>query len=140
MAKQGFGATFQLSATTITGTTGKLTEVTSVGIPNPSQGAIDTTNHESAGGVKEFLPDLVEIGEFTVKINVTPGSTTDLACAAASVSRTLYFFKSTVPGSSGTFTYSGQVIVTAYETDDVETSGVMKAALKCKPAGAVTRA
>jgi hypothetical protein len=98
MAKQGFGAIFQLSATTITGSTGKLSEVTSVGIPNPTQGTSETTHHESAGGVREYLPDLVDIAEFTVKLNVTPGSTTDLAAAAAAVSRALYFFKSTVPG------------------------------------------
>jgi hypothetical protein len=140
MAKQGFGAIFQLSATTITGSTGKLSEVTSVGIPNPTQGTSETTHHESAGGVREYLPDLVDIAEFTVKLNVTPGSVTDLAAAAAAVSRALYFFKSTVPGSSTTFTYTGQGIVTSYETDDVDISGIMKAVLKVKPTGAVTRA
>lgn len=140
MAKQTFGCTFQLSATTISGATGLLSQVISVGFPNPTTGKTDVTHHGSTGGQREYLPDLADCGPITIKLRVTPGDTTDLACTAAAAARTLYFFKTTVPGTSTTFTYSGQCVVESYAIGDAGISGVFEATLQIQSTGAVTRA
>src|SRR5688500_4908091 len=125
MAKQGFGSTFQLQATAISGSQGLLAEVTTVGIPEIQTAWIDTTHHGSTGGIEEGLPGLVSMGDVPIEMNLVPGSATDLACAAAAVSRTIYYFKSTVPASSGTWTYTGQCVVTSYKPEAVGTEGKM---------------
>lgn len=141
MAKNTFGTLFQLSATSITGATGKLAAVQSVGFPNPQQGVTDTTHHESTGGQKEFLPNgLVEFSEMKVKIQVTPGDTTDVACTTAATSRALYYWKLSANGASAAYVYTGQGIVTAYEIDDAPLEGVYSAVVTIKPTGAITRA
>jgi hypothetical protein len=140
MTKQTFGTTIQISASAISGATGKLSTVTSVGFPNPSTGTIDVTHHESPGGIEEVLPDLVSMAEFQVKILVTPGDTTDVACNTAAVSRAMYYFKINAVGASAAFTYSGQGVVTGYDLDDAPVRGVYTATLKIKPSGAITRA
>lgn len=141
MAKNTFGTTFQLSATTISGTTGKFAAVQSVGFPNPQQGTVDTTHHESTSGIKEFLPSgLVEFSEMKVKIQVTPGDTTDTACVTAATSRAVYFWKLNSNGVSAAYVYSGSGIVTGYEIDDAPLEGVYSATVTIKPTGAITRA
>lgn len=129
MAKQTFGCTFQLSPTAITGTTGKLSQVTSVSFPNYTTGKTDVTHHESPGGVMEYLPDLVDTDEFTIDINVTPGDTTDVACRTAASSRALNYYVIKVPGSAGTLAFSGQGVVTSYKLDPAPIKGVFSAKL-----------
>jgi Lambda phage tail tube protein, TTP len=140
MAKHGFGAQFQLSASAISGSTGLLVEVVSVGIPSSEIDLIDATHHASAGAQREYLAGLIDTNEFTVEMNLVPGSTTDTTCETAAAARVAYFWKITVPAASGTWTYSGQGIVTGYEKEDVGIEDKMTAMLTIKTTGTVTRA
>jgi hypothetical protein len=142
MAQTGFGATFQLSATTIADiTTGKLLEVLEVGFPDPVTGTTETTNHDSPGAVREYLPDLVNLDPVPVKMNYTPGSATDIACEAAAYARALYYFKARVPIAGGaTFrTFTGQCIVVSYKRDPAKTGGALTATLTIQPTSSATR-
>jgi hypothetical protein len=140
MAKSGFGAIFQLSATAIVGSAGALAEVTNVGLPNSEVALEDATHHGSTGAQREHIPTLIEIADLEVEMNMVPGSTTDTTCETAVASRALYYWKITVPAATGTWTYSGQGYVTGYDKSGAVVDGKMTATIKIKPQGAVTRA
>lgn len=140
MAKHGFGAQFQLSATAIVGAAGLLTEVTSVGLPGSEVELIETTHHASTGAQREYIAGLIDMPEFTVAMNLVPGSTTDTTAETALASRAIYYWKITVPAATGTWTYSGTGVVMAYDKEDVTVGDKMTAVLRIKPTGAVTRA
>lgn len=140
MAKSGFGAKFQLSATAITGSSGELVEVTSVGFPNSEVELIEATHHQSTGGQREHVAGLIDIGEMAVEMNLVPGSTTDTTAETAVASRALYYWKLTVPAGTGTWTYSGQGYVVGYDKGDAVVDEKLSATVRIKPQGAVTRA
>lgn len=139
--KHGFGAKFQLSATAIVGTAGDLADLTSVPQPILGNAAEETTNHGSAGGVQEFIPSgVITVGEMELGMNLVPGAATDTACTTAVMSRTLQFFKITVPAATGSKTYSGQCVVTEYAPGEATIDGKMEATLTIQPSGPITTA
>ncbi|MFL6862606.1 MAG: hypothetical protein ACJ8DZ_06360 [Allosphingosinicella sp.] len=143
MAQNTFGCTFQLSATAITGTsTGKLSEVTNVNLPDPSRDAEETTHHDSVGGVAEMQPSaIVNVGQIEVEMNWVAGSATDIQCEAAVYSATVQYFKARapIPGGATFREYTGSGVVTGYKRPPLGVKGVPKATITVQPSGAVTR-
>ncbi|WOF43770.1 hypothetical protein KNJ79_02050 [Sphingopyxis indica] len=135
--KHGFGATFGLhDGVAIVAAA----EVLAVTPPSPTIETIDTTNHGSAGAMREFIAGLIDTGEGTVRVNYLAGSATDLNFSEAAVSREVRAWEMTVPGSAGAWKFSGNCVVTSYEKDEVVIDDKMTALLSFKVSGAITEA
>lgn len=135
--KHGFGAKFFLGNPT---TLAEIADIVSVTPPSPTVETIDITTHGSAGGVREFIPGLMDSGEATVKINYIPGSAGDVILAGALASRSVRPFKINLPAATATRDFTGNCVVTGYEKDDVGVDDKMTATLTIKISGQITEA
>ncbi len=139
MAKLGFGATFKLHNGTVLVAFGEVTGVTP---PKPKGSAVETTHHASAGGIKTFIPGLVELGDIEVKGNCNPGDATELLATAQIVTRVSRAFEVTVPGNSGGgtgfFKYTGNCIPLEFKVSEVKPDGTVDYSFSAKPDGPVT--
>lgn len=141
MAKLGLGATFKLHNGTALAA---FSEVTGVEVPTPKGSAVETTHHASAGGVKTFIPGLVEVGDLVVKGNCNPGDATYNLAITQIAARTSRAFEITVPGTSGGATgflkYSGTCIPLDMKVSEVKPDGTIDYSFSAKPDGPVTEA
>jgi hypothetical protein len=117
----------------------KLNQVKSFGLPSPEVEQIESTHLES--DAKEFIPGDTDFGEFEVKLNLRPGSTTDLLLedAAADQSGADLAFRG-ILAVRGVLTrqYDGNCNVVAYDRGEINRSGVMEATARLRATGAVT--
>ena len=86
MASSGvaaFGTTLTVSGTTIA-------ELTNISGPGISMDTVETTNHDSPSGYREFVAGLTDAGEFSVTGNLIASSTTvsDLIINGSQTART----------------------------------------------------
>lgn len=135
--KHGFGAKFFIGNPT---TLAEIADIISVGPPSQTVETIDVTSHGSAGGVREFVPGLIDAGELSIKINYIPGSPGDVILAAALSARTARPWKINLPAATGTRDFTGNGVVTSYEKDEVGIDDKMTATLTMKVSGLVTEA
>ena len=136
MAKLGFGASFKLhNGVALVA----FTEITSIEPPTPKGSAVETTHHASAGGIKTFIPGLVEIGDLTVKGNCNPGDATHVVANAQIVARVFRTFEAIIPGAGATvFKYTGTCIPMEMKVGDVKPDGTIDYTFMAKPDGPVT--
>jgi hypothetical protein len=147
MAEKNFGAAFLLGASAAANATlTKIAEVLSVKAPSLSRGTIDTTTHDSAGGVMEFMGEgVADPGVLTVQIHRVPGSDSDakLLAAVASGDSLLMAVNSNGRNGAGVATKmqtKGIGIVTGYEPDDQPVQGKQTATVTIKASGVWTQA
>ena len=138
-AKPSFGVVLKMGSSSPPSTT--LTNVVTVNPPTFARDAVDSTNHGSAGGAMEAIPDGVyDPGEMTATLNYVAGDANDDACIAAFTAGTLYYFTHTVNAPSGTETRSFTGVVTEYGPDELPVKGKQTASLKVKASGPVVQA
>lgn len=139
MAKPTFGVTFKMGASSPPSTT--ISSVIAVSPPKMAQAAIDVTEHDSAGGAQQYMPDGVyDPGQIEVTMHYVAGSADDDACIAAFASTDPYYFSWTANAASGTETFTAQGVVTSYGPDALPVSGKQTATLAIQLSGAVTQA
>lgn len=135
----GFGA--QLWLTPGTGTLTRVFGLLSVNRPNLNVDSVDTTTHESVGGVREFIAGLADPGELTATVHYEPGTPTDDLILEHLASRAKRAFKIVTPSATGvTEDHTGTILLTSYEPDDAPIDGVRTATITAKVSGAVTQA
>ena len=139
MAVLGLGVTFKLHNGTALIALGEVTEVDP---PTPKGSAIETTHHQSAGGIKTFIPGLVELDDLTVKGHCNPGDATHLLITQQVYARTIRAFEMTVPGQSGGATgfykYVGNCIPMETKVSAVKIDGTIDYTFMAKPSGPIT--
>lgn len=117
----------------------KLNQVKSFGLPSPETEQLESTHLES--DAKEFISGDTDFGEFEVKLNLRPGSDTDLQLedAAADDSGDDIAFKGNV-AIRGVLSrsYDGNANVVAYDRGEINRSGVMEATARLRATGPVT--
>lgn len=137
-AKNTFGTTLKL------GTSGgaltavaNLTNITASGF---SRDTIDVTTHDTAGGAAEYIADGVyDAGEITCEGNLIAGSTDDDRLIAAMVGGTLQDWEIDFKADTGTKTWVGSAIITAYTPGDLPVKGGKQSfSLTMKVTGAIT--
>lgn len=139
MAKLGLGATFKLNnGSTLT----SFGEVTSVTPPKPKGSAVETTHHGISGGVRTFIPGLIEVSDIVVKGNCNAGDATDLLGTGRVAARASVAYEMTIPGTSGGATqfqkYAGNCIPLSFELSEVKPDGTYDYTFTAKPDSAVT--
>lgn len=147
MAERNFGAAFYIGATSAANAVlTKAAEVLSVKAPSLSRGTIDTTTHDSANGVMEFMGEgVADPGELTIQIHRVPGSATDTLLLAALADPNARQMKITsngraAGGAAQVMQTTGLGIVTGYEPDDQPVQGKQTATLTVKASGVWTQA
>lgn len=134
-AKHGIGARFFIQNPEV-----EIPDLMAVTPPSPTVETIDTTTHGSAGGVREFIAGLTDPGEASIRVNWIPGSSADVALAAAAATKEVIPFRINVPAANDTRDFMGSAVVTSYEYDEVVIDDKMTAVLSLKVSGLVTEA
>ncbi|AHE55910.1 hypothetical protein NX02_21900 [Sphingomonas sanxanigenens DSM 19645 = NX02] len=128
----------------LTNGAGVLTKVNgllNVNRPNLTVETVDTTTHDSADGIREFIAALADPGELSATIHYEPGSATDDLLLEHLVSREKRAFNIVTKGPAGALEDNeGMVILTSYEPDDAPIDGVRQATITGKVSGAVEQA
>lgn len=134
----GFGAKFAIhDGTSLV----ELDGVYSVTPPSPQLETKDSTHHGSSGGVRTHIPGLLDYGEITVRLFLSPGSTTDSKLLTLIAARTARAFKISLIELDGTYQeQTGNCIPMSIEYDDVVIDDRQTYAFKAKVTGAVTQA
>jgi predicted secreted protein len=137
LARIGHGALFQIrdvAASPIAYVT--VGEVTSISLPNISRDAIDATHTESTGGIREFIPGLVDNGEVSIEMNFVHQSASDTLIRAQFASSALSQCKILFDPSPEDGV-SFNAVLTGYEVS-VPVADKVTATLTAKVSGAVT--
>lgn len=133
----GFGAKFYLA--NASGTLTEVGDILGVNRPNPSQEAVDSTTHGSAGGVREFIAGLVNAGTLSIRHHYVPGSAADTLLLAA-FNRTRRTFEVRVVEEDGTTqSITGTCVPTSYDADEVVIDNKMTAVFNAQVSGATTQ-
>jgi hypothetical protein len=115
--------------------------VVGVSPPSPSLDTVESTHHGSSGGVRTHIPGLLDYGEISVRLFLSPGSTTDGKVLASVAARTARAFTIGLVELDGTYqNQSGTVIPTGIDYDEVVVDDKMTYVWKGKVTGAVTQA
>lgn len=131
----------ELYLTNAAGVLTKLSGLMNVNRPNLSVDDVETTDHESVGGVREFMAGLADPGELTGTIKYRPGSPTDDLLLEHLASRKKRPFKIVTPTASGVAeAHPGICYLKTYEPDDAPLDGVRTATFSAKVSGAMTQA
>lgn len=136
----GFGAQLWLTSSGSPGTLTRVFGLTAVNRPNLTVDSVDSTTHESVGGVREFIAGLADPGELTATMHYEPGSATDDLILEHLASRKKRAFKIVTPAATGTEDHTGTILLTSYEPDDGPIDGIRTATLTGKVSGALTQA
>ena len=64
-----------------------LGQITDLNPPNPSREIIDITSSSSPNMAREFMPGMIDYGEFNFEMNWDPGSTTDVLLRGLALER-----------------------------------------------------
>lgn len=121
-AKHTFGAVLKLADTG--GTPAVIAELNSITPPAMQRGTIDVTTHDGASQAMEFIADGVyDPGEIQVEGNLIASSTEDDLLIAALTTGTVQDFEILIKAATGTDTWSGSAILTAYTPGDMPVSG-----------------
>lgn len=138
----GLGTQLWLTNGATPGVLVKLAGLLNVNRPNLNVDSVETTDHDSADGVREFMPGLGDPGELTATLKYVPGSPTDDLILEHLASRKKRPFKIVTPTGDGATTedHTGVMFLTSYEPDDAPVDGVRTATLTGKVSGAVTQA
>lgn len=109
--------------------------------PNLSVDEEETTDHDSVGGVREYLATLADPGELKGTVKYRPGSPTDTLFNEHLASRKKRPFKIVTPTASGPAqTHPGICFLKTYEPDDGEVAAVRTAEFSARVSGAMTQA
>lgn len=121
-AKNTYGAVLKLDDTG--GTPAVVAELSNITPPSLSRATIDVTTHDGASQAMEFIADGVyDPGEISCEGNLIASSTEDDLFLAALISGTVQDFEILIKAASGTDTWSGSAIVTAYEPGPMPVQG-----------------
>lgn len=119
----------------------ELDGVVSVSPPSPEVGNFETTHHGSASGVRTFGAGLIDPGAISIRLHLSPGSTTDTKVLAFMAARTERAFKIEIKETDGTYqNVTGNMIPMGLDYDEVVIDDKMTYVLKAKVTGAVTQA
>lgn len=139
MSKLGLGATFKLhNGTTLTA----FGEVTSAKPPMPKGSAVEDTNHGNAGGVRSFIPGLIEYSDIVVKGNCNVGDATHLLATGRIAARVVTSYEMTIPGNSGGATgfqkFAGNCIAMEFDVGEAQPGDLVEFTFTAKPSAAST--
>lgn len=142
MADEVLGIGVELWLTNGSAALTKVAGLLNVNRPNLNVDSVETTDHDSVGGVREFMPGLADPGELTATIKYVPGSTTDDLILEHLASRAKRAFEIVTPTGTGTDTetHTGTLFLTSYEPDDAAVGDVRTATITGKVSGAITQA
>ncbi len=134
----GFGAKFSIhDGSSLV----ELDGVVSVSPPSPEVGNTETTHHGSASGARTFMATLIDYGSISVRLFLSPGSTTDGKVLTFISARTERAFKIEVKETDGTYqNVTGNCIPMGLDYDEVVIDDKMTYVLKAKVTGAVSQA
>lgn len=119
----------------------ELDGVVGVSPPSPEVGNTETTHMGSAGGARTFMATLIDYGSISIRLFLSPGSTTDTKVLAFIAARLQRAFKISVVETDGTYQeMSCNVIPMGLDYDEVVIDDKMTYVLKAKVSGAVTQA
>lgn len=115
-----------------------IAEITNITGPGSELETIDVTSHDSTGAKREFIPGLIDMGEFTLSLNFNALATQGFAGGLYldHMSRTKRNFQIVLPTTSSK-TGSFAAYVTAFELD-APPDGALTADATLKVTGAVT--
>lgn len=106
----------------------ELGEVTNITFPSATTDMVDVTHMQSPGGIREFVPGLIDPGECSFEMNFVPGSTAENtlnAILALAPSLRVRFCRITTPNS---YYYEFLALLMTFEktapTDDKMTATV----------------
>lgn len=139
-AQSAFGASFWLDNDA--GTLTKISNVLTVSPPGKSREAIDSTDHDSAEGVAEYIGSgVVRLSAMTITIHRIVGSAVETLVYGALDAPDARTFKVLEPIAGGDpMATSGECIVTGYEPDAGEIEGKRTATITVQPTGPITQA
>lgn len=106
-----------------------IAELTKIGSPNLKVDTIDTTNHQSEGGFKEFIGGLIEAGSVPVEGNFISSDAGQMGLLDDLLSKTIQDFSIKFPnGAAWTF----KALVEEFSTGEADVNGQLtfKASLK----------
>lgn len=132
-ALNGFGTTFG-----ITDGAGGFTVVAEIGditLPNTTRGTHDVTHQQSPGGIKEYIPGLIDNGKCSFDINYVPGGTSEAALDAALVAGLQSYQVAFPNGKTWTF----DAIMTEF-APKAPHDGKMTATVAFQLSGSITKA
>ena len=131
------GAVFIHNGTTLY----ELKHVRSFKPPYSTRERVDATHLKSAGRRREMIPGLFETTSITVSPNYRPGSDTATLLPAAVAAGDQRDAKFVIPlDGDDNVDITCDVIVTAYEVDDVQKDEAMIASVTLEVVGAITQA
>lgn len=132
MAKLGHGTTFTWNSNTVG-------ELTSIGGVSLSADSIEVTTHQSSDYYKEFLPGLIDAGEFPIEGNFKQDDTNgQIAMLTDFNARTSRACVVTFPDSIATWSFTG--FLTSYEIGAADSAGVIPFSATIKISGKPTLA
>lgn len=141
MEEEILGIGSQLWLTSGAGVLTKVAGLLNVNRPNLSVDSVETTDHDSANGVREYMPGLGDPGELSGKIKYVPGSPTDDLILEHLASRKKRAMKIVTPnGPNSSEDHSGTIFMMSYEPDDAPVEGVRTATFTAKVSGAIAQA
>ncbi|MDP3853618.1 phage tail tube protein [Phenylobacterium sp.] len=110
--------------------------VTNVTPPNESTDQVESTHMKSPNRTKEFEQGMIDPGEMSLAVNHIPGSTTDDYVVAWRVSGETRSVRLVYPNDKF---QRYPAFVLGWAPDGIDVSGLMKATLNLKVAGAIAR-
>lgn len=136
-ARIGYGTEFWLD--NAGGTLTQLAEILSVTPPNPQIADVEATHMLSPQRRREYIAGLIEDGEGTFEMNLTPGSASDVLIQAALTDGVTRSYMIQIPDGAFGWQISGDCIVKGYERS-VPIDDRMTATLTVRFTGAITEA
>lgn len=101
-AKKAWGTLFKQGSTTIA-------EVKSIGDVGPEAEMIDVTNFDSASGIREFIPGLIDTGSLQIEMNFLPGNSTQQGLRTNLTGRTSATYSIVWTDTGETWSFSAYV-------------------------------
>lgn len=139
-ARIGWGGRLYVATNDTEATLTEITEVTECGFPADEVDEAEATHLRSPGRRKEFVPGLIDGGEFTATRNYIPGDASDLLLSAALETGTTRKVRIVVPDNSGTGTADWNFVVSAfikkYAPDTMSAGDVVRSTITFRVTGA----
>lgn len=141
LARIGWGGKLYLSTDNTEANLALIDEVVECGFPADEVDEAEATHLNSPGRRKEFVPGLIDGGEFTATMNYVPGSASDLLLTGAKDAGDVRKIRIVIPDETGAGTADWNMVVSAfvkkYAPDNMTTGEVIRATATFRVTGAV---
>jgi predicted secreted protein len=114
-AHWAYGATFKWNNVAVA-------ELTSIGLPQEAVAMLDVTSHDSAGGIRERIPTLIDPGTIPIAGNFHESDPATIAMRTDMLARTSRAFVVTFPAAMGT-TFSGTAYMSNFQLGALAVDG-----------------